>query len=325
MQAQANTSSGKFAKYAWFALGYNILVILWGVFLRASYSGDGCGQHWLTCGGEVVPSAPQLKTLIEFSHRITTALDGFVVLVLLIWAFLAFPRKHIVRWMAISSFVMIIVEGLIGRGLVLTGNTAGAITPTRPYWTAGHLISTFILLGVLSLTAWYASERKRFTFAQVKSRDILLLGVGLAGILLSGVSGSVVALSNMLYPSASLIGGLAEDFSPASPGLVNLRIIHPILSIALSVFIYYYSLWIKRSAGEKDYTLKILANYTFALIFFQVGAGILTYFTHAPIVMQIVHLLLADLLWVVFLLMSVEFLAAQKIFHRRDIEFTEKN
>src|SRR5947199_7111451 len=82
----AETKLDKFAGFAWVVLGWNIVVILWGVFLRASKSGDGCGQHWLTCQGEVIPSAPELKTVIEFSHRITTSLAGVLIIVLLIWA-----------------------------------------------------------------------------------------------------------------------------------------------------------------------------------------------------------------------------------------------
>ena len=46
---EPETKLDKFAKFAWLVLGWNIVVILWGVFLRASKSGDGCGQHWLTC------------------------------------------------------------------------------------------------------------------------------------------------------------------------------------------------------------------------------------------------------------------------------------
>src|SRR4028119_848454 len=87
------TKPSSFAKYAWFVLAYNVVVILWGVFLRASKSGDGCGQHWLTCHGEVIPSAPEMKTIIEFSHRITSGLDGVIVLALVIWAFLAWRRR----------------------------------------------------------------------------------------------------------------------------------------------------------------------------------------------------------------------------------------
>jgi heme A synthase len=101
-----------FAKYAWFALAYNVVVIIWGVFLRASHSGDGCGQHWLTCGGEVVPSAPQMKTVIEFSHRITTTLVGFYVIGLLVWAFLLWyrersnPRSDLLKF-ALASFIFV--------------------------------------------------------------------------------------------------------------------------------------------------------------------------------------------------------------------------
>ena len=80
------TKFSRFAKYAWFVLAYNILVILWGVFLRASRSGDGCGQHWVTCHGEYIPSAPELKTIIEFSHRITSSIAGLLLIVLLVWA-----------------------------------------------------------------------------------------------------------------------------------------------------------------------------------------------------------------------------------------------
>ena len=78
---EAELKPGKFAKYAWFALVFNLIVILWGVFLRASKSGDGCGQHWLTCHGEVIPSAPEMKTVIEFSHRLTSGLAFIVVLI----------------------------------------------------------------------------------------------------------------------------------------------------------------------------------------------------------------------------------------------------
>src|SRR5262245_12106694 len=153
--------SDGFTRYAWFALAYNLLVIVWGVFLRASYSGDGCGQHWLTCQGEAIPSAPELKTVIAFSQRITTMLAGLGVAVLLILAFRKFQKGCIIRKLAALSFAFILIEGAIGGGLVLTGNTAANWTPSRPLWTAGHLINTFILVALLALTAWVAGSGDR--------------------------------------------------------------------------------------------------------------------------------------------------------------------
>src|SRR6187431_2680441 len=115
-------------RYAWFVLAWNIVVILWGVFLRASKSGDGCGQHWLTCQGEVIPSAPELKTIIEFSHRMTTGPAFLFVLILAIWAFRKFAKGHPARKTAMISLFFIVTEALVGAGLVLTGNTAETLT-----------------------------------------------------------------------------------------------------------------------------------------------------------------------------------------------------
>src|SRR4051794_23960919 len=219
-----------FSKFVWFTLAYNVVVIIWGVFLRASHSGDGCGQHWLTCNGEVVPSAPQLKTVIEFSHRVTTAIAGLVVLAMVVWAFRAFEKRSFVRKAAMLSLFFIVVEALIGRGLVLTGNTAGNWTPTRPYWTIGHLINTFLLLASLTATAWASVGWKKLKWPTHWEAAAMLTAIA-AFILIIGSSGSLAALSNMFYPSGSIAEGFANDFAETSPMLVRLRISHPIISI----------------------------------------------------------------------------------------------
>ena len=296
-----------FAKYAWFVLAYNIVVILWGVFLRASKSGDGCGQHWLTCGGEIVPTAPQFKTVIEFSHRLSTGLAFFAVLLLFVWAFRKFSKGDNARKTAFASFVLIIVEALVGAGLVLTGNTAETWTASRPFWMAAHLITTFSLLAALTLTAWFAGGGKSFSF-DAPRKTLILLAAAVAGILLIGMSGSVAALSSMLFPSSSLAVGITQDFSSASHILLRLRVSHPILSIAVGVFLVFLANWLKSQAVENVH-INRWANILSILVLIQFAAGALTLLTHAPILMQIIHLLLADLLWIVFVLLSANVLA----------------
>jgi cytochrome c oxidase assembly protein subunit 15 len=296
-----------FEKFAWFTLGFNLLVILWGVFLRASHSGDGCGQHWLTCQGEVIPSAPELKTIIEFSHRITTAIAGIVVLILVIWAFRAFKKGSWVRKAALLSLVFIIFEALIGRGLVLTGNTADNWTPWRPYWTAGHLINTFVLLAFLALTAWFAGCSRKMSFNRPAKVWLLLL-IGLAAILFVGVTGSMAALANMLFPSSTLAEGFARDFDPSSNELLRLRISHPILSVITAVYLIFLSGWL-RSWSDGGHELKRWSNILTILILLQIAFGATTLLMLAPILMQLGHLLLADLVWIGFILLTASFLS----------------
>ena len=299
-----------FAKYAWFALAYNLLVILWGVFLRASKSGDGCGQHWLTCQGEVIPSAPQLKTIIEYSHRIMSALDGLVMLVLLVWAIWIWYRERTVSSrsvmrFAIGSFVFIITEALVGAGLVLTGNTAETLTASRPFWMAGHLINTFILLLFLSLTAWTAGGNGRLRF-ELTGKEAALILIGLAGILFVGVTGSVAALSSMIFPSQSITEGIARDFSATSNILLRIRPLHPILSVATVVYLIFLSGWLRSWSGGNP-SVNRWSNILSILALIQLLFGAATLLTLAPIVMQLGHLLLADAIWISFVLLTASY------------------
>jgi heme A synthase len=294
-----------FARFAWFTLAYNVLVILWGVFLRASKSGDGCGQYWLTCHGEVIPSAPELKTIIEFSHRLTTGPAFIFVLILLIWAIRKFGVKHPAARAAIVSFVFIITEVLVGAGLVLTGNTAETLTSARPFWAIGHLINTFVLLAALTLTAWFASESSGRRFG-AEGKAVALIILAVAGMLIVGTSGSVAALSNMLFPSESIAEGMSKDFSTASHMLLRLRVSHPIVSIMTGVYVIFLAGWIKSKADKAVVTR--WSNIVSVLVLVQLAFGAATLLTLGPIVMQLGHLLLADLLWIAFVILTANFL-----------------
>ena len=305
MDAQKKLSA--FAKYAWFTLACNIVVILWGVFLRASKSGDGCGRYWLTCKGEIIPSAPELKTIIEFAHRLMSGVDLLIVIGLVVWAFLKFKKSDQVRKFALLSFIFIVTEALVGAGLVLTGNTAESLTAARPFWSVGHLINTFILLASLSLTAWVATNGIPLRLRASK-KILALLGVATIGIILVGSSGSLAALSSMLFPANSIWEGIQQDFSSSSHGLLRLRISHPILSVGVSVFLVFLAGWLKSEKKGERWT-SFFGNTLILVLIVQVIFGALTLLTLAPILMQVGHLLLADAVWISFVLMSASFLS----------------
>jgi len=310
-----NGTNKAFARYAWLTLGYNVLVILWGVFLRASKSGDGCGQHWLTCGGEVVPSAPQLKTIIEYSHRVMSGLDGFVVLALVVWALIIWfkgrtEQNTSVLKTSLGSLFFVITEALVGAGLVLTGNTAENLTAARPFWMAGHLINTFILLAFLTLTARRANGGPPISFKN-KGKILAAIVGCIAAILIVGTSGSVAALSSMLFPSESLTSGFHADFSPTSNMLLRLRLLHPIASILFSILVIFAAGWLRRQTNDGAFAVK-WSNILSVIVLIQIAFGAATLLTLGPILMQIGHLLLADLVWISFIMLAASTLAKQR-------------
>ena len=312
---EPETKLDKFAKFAWLVLAWNIVVILWGVFLRASKSGDGCGQHWLTCEGEVIPSAPAIKTVIEFSHRITSSLDGLLLIALLVWAFVIWKRRRSdstkkVLKMAAGSFVFVVIEGLLGAGLVLTGNTAETLTPERPFWMAGHLVNTLILLTFLTLTARYGSGGKPLNF-YVERKYLAAIVIGFAAILLVGITGSIAALSHMIFPSGTIAEGIEKDFSPTSNILLRLRLLHPITAILTSVFLIFLTGWLTKESGKERLVVR-WSNVLSIMVLVQIAFGSLTLLTLAPIAMQLGHLLFVDVIWISYAMFAASFLSSEK-------------
>ena len=319
----SNISNGKstlrlnrLAGFAWSVLAFNLAVILWGAYVRATGSGAGCGNHWPLCNGEVVPRAPQVKTLIELTHRLTSGVALLLVIALAIWAFRAYPRKHPVRLGAAASVFFILTEALIGAGLVLFELVADNASMARALFLSVHLVNTFLLLAALALTAWWASLNQGAR-PHPQGTMALILSLGFVGMLLLGVSGAVTALGDTLFPVSSLAEGLRQDLSPTAHLLVRLRVLHPVIAIAVGCYlISAASLTVSRHPGART---KQMAGAVGALVFIQLGAGALNVALLAPIWLQLLHLLLADLLWIALVLLTAVVFAEQSLRERRSV------
>lgn len=300
----------RFARYAWGVLAFNLLVIVWGAFVRASGSGAGCGNHWPLCNGEVVPRSDQIETLIEFTHRITSGVAFLLVIGLLIWALRAYPKGNIVRTGAWLAMFFITTEALIGAGLVIFEWVADNASMGRAISIAIHLANTFLLLTSITLTAWWASGGKRLRLTD--HRGVTWgLGIGLLGVLLLGVTGAVTALGDTLFPSASLAEGLQQDFSASAHFLIRLRVWHPLIAIGVG----FYWVLVAGVLGllRSDRFVKRFALAVVVLFMIQFGVGITNILLLAPIPIQLAHLLLADLVWITLVLLAAATLAEVEV------------
>jgi heme A synthase len=291
----------RFAKYAWGVLAYNLAVILWGVYVRASGSGAGCGSHWPLCNGVVIPQSPQVQTLIEFTHRLMSGLSLILVVGLIVWAFRAYPKRHPARLGASLSMFFIITEALVGAGLVLFSWVNQNASIGRVISMSVHLVNTFFLLASLTLTAWWSSGGERL---RLRHQGLALwgLGLGLLGVILLGVSGSITALGDTLFPASSLAAGIQQDFSPTSQFLLRLRVWHPLVAISVGLYLIIVSLLLARSRPSPR--MRRFTMLLSGLFLLQFVAGLVNLVLLAPVWMQELHLLLADSVWIALVLLS---------------------
>lgn len=299
-------SAARFARFAWFALCYNFVVIAWGALVRATNSGDGCSNHWPLCDGQIIPAPHKVKTVIEFTHRVMSGLDGFVILALIIWAFRAFPAKHRVRFGAVLSLLFTFIEAMIGRLLVKKGLVADNSTIERAIWLSGHLINTFLLLASLAITANWASGVRSL---RAKNQGAMgwALGFSLFALLVLGVSGAVTALGDTLFPARSAYEVMQGALNPTAHFLVRLRPIHPFLAISVGLYLLLIAgltTHLRPSPRVRKY-----GQYLGAAFAAEIAIGLINKTLHAPVGMQIIHLIIADLVWVITTSLAVAALA----------------
>lgn len=303
-------SGDSFTRFAWFVLAVNLAVIVWGGFVRASGSGAGCGAHWPLCNGVVVPQDPQVETLIELGHRLTSGLALIAVVALGVWTL----RRHSkvteegrgMRRLAWLAILFIFVEAALGAGLVLLEYVGQNSSGARAVWMAGHLVNTFLLLAALALLA----ERSRGCATSEKlpveevpvgataglaPRWLNLLSF--AALLLTAMTGAITALGDTLFPAASLAEGLAQDLSPTAHFLIQLRVLHPLVAIGAGV-LWSHLAQKARQAAPAGARAGFWARWTIASVLAQFAVGLLTLALLAPVPLQLLHLLGADLVWI---------------------------
>ncbi len=280
-------------KLAWWTVAMNVVVIIQGAVVRATGSGAGCGRHWPMCNGEVIPLSHTVESIIEFSHRSLSLIVLLLGLWLLLRAWSVAKENPGFRWFATASFVLVIVEALLGAATVLWGLTGDNVSTARGLMVASHLVNSMLLIGALSGTVVYARDRRPAWPLDLKGQPGLVSAsaLGLVLMLVIMFTGGIAAMGNTMFPAETLAEGIAMDFDPESNPLVRLRFLHPVIAISVGVYLWLalgFARLRKPVAEARTVTNWLLGVYVAQLVVGFVNLAML-----APVVLQLIHLMMA--------------------------------
>ncbi len=283
----------KLARAAKLFLAYTIGVILFGALVRATGSGAGCGAHWPLCNGEVIPREPEIQTMIEFTHRATSGLCLLGIIGLTWAAFRSRPKGHGARAWSVAALIFTISEALVGAALVLLEHVADNPSLKRGFSVSIHLVNTFLLVfcltGLVRSLMELPMPRFRKALTSWSSTERVWLATGFA-LIMVGMTGAIAALGDTLWPAESLAHGWRAEFSSDAPLLLRLRAVHPFLAVATGLVVMRLGL----TSGTRS------GLWLASWVGIALGVGVLNLWLLAPVWMQMVHLLVADVVWILF-------------------------
>ena len=128
--------------------------------------------------------------------------------------------------------------------------------------------------------------------------------IGLVAVMAIGITGSLAGLVDTKFPATSLRASLTQDFSTSSYYLLRLRLLHPIAAVMGGIYLVWIIL--KSSATQVHFSPRSSA--LIMVFILQVALGAMNVILLAPVWLQIVHLLVADLFWILLVLASANLL-----------------
>ncbi len=246
----------------------------------------------------------QAPTIIEFTHRLTSGIALLMVSSLAIWCWRVTKKGDWARYSAVLAAVFLVNEALLGAALVLLGHVAQDKSSGRILFLCLHFGNTLLLLAMLTLTArWLQAVNLNLKFLP-RPREVMAIGAGLFATMVIGITGAVAALADTIFPATSLRTSLAEEFSSSAPALLHLRLVHPAVAVIASAYV----LWVIFKIAPRQTGRSRTAIALVFLFGAQIGVGIMNVLLLAPVWLQILHLCIADLLWIVLVLASADLL-----------------
>ncbi len=290
----------RFSRFSWFLLVWTVLVIAFGTVVRATNSGAGCGKFWPLCGEDLIPTFDVFHTIVEFTHRMMSGSLILMVFALTFWGNQLYRQDPTRKRMVWLVLFFVLVESALGAGLVLLGLVEDNSSYLRIMAVSIHLLNTFLLLGVITINAWWSNHQITRPTLKSSGRPYVIGFIVFVAVI--GATGAVTALADTLFPSSSLAHTIEEQLRPDGHILVYLRIYHPIIAIALGSLM----VWVLANLIHTEHPVGQRIKLGIIL---SIGAqfllGMANIYFLTPLGIQVAHLVLADVIWILCVLLSL--------------------
>ena len=270
------------------SIGAYVIIVL-GVLVTTSGSGQGCGNTWPFCHGQIIPGVITIAGLIEYSHRVMSSLEGFLVLVLTIWSWLMYRKDFRVKLFAFLSLLFVVLQGALGALTVVYEGTFAL------NWLLSiHFgLSLIALASVVLLTVRLfqvdrgQKDRPERTDPEVPRLQLPLWGLAVYTYIVV-YTGALVEHTGAVTSCGYQIPGCGSTYFPSFASLAGIQVLHRYVAGLLWLLVLCLLVAVMRSYRQRR-DLVQGAWWAFILITLQAVSGMFNVLTAGQMLAALVH------------------------------------
>ncbi|MDQ0253857.1 cytochrome c oxidase assembly protein subunit 15 [Evansella vedderi] len=275
-----------------------IIVLIQGVLVTQTGSGDACGAEWPLCLGQVFPESPSIQTLIEYTHRVVSGLLGIMVIILSIWSWKKLSHIKETKFFAIMAVLFIVFQGLLGAAAVVWGQSNAVMA-----LHFGFSLISFASVMLLTLLAFENDLPKRYIQPTITSNLKNYIYFVLVYLYIVVYTGAYVKHTDS---SAACYGWplCNGQLIPPLEGTVAIQFGHRVSAGVLFIVILILFIWVFRHYKEqKNIYYSGLVSFLFVSV--QVISGAVVVFSGFTLGTTIFHAFFISLLFGVVCYLSL--------------------
>ena len=270
------------------SIGAYVIIIL-GVLVTTSGSGQGCGNTWPFCRGQIIPGVITMAGLIEYSHRVMSSLEGFLVLVLTVWAWLMYRKDFRVKLFAFLSLLFVVLQGALGAFTVVYEGTLALSWLLSIHF--GLSLIAFASVVLLTIRLFQVSReqqgRPERAGSAVPRLQFPIWGLAVYTYIVV-YTGALVEHTGAVTSCGDQLPGCGSTYFPGFASLAGIQVLHRYVAGLLWLLVLCLLVAVMRSYRQRR-DLVQGAWWAFILITLQAISGVFNVLTAGQMLAALVH------------------------------------
>jgi heme a synthase len=282
------------------------LMVLLGVLVTTTGSGQGCGNSWPFCHGQIIPGVITIAGLIEYSHRVMAGADGFLVLILTICAWLMYRKDFRIKLFSFMSLLFVVLQGALGALTVVFEGTFALNWLLSIHFGLSLIAFASVILLTIRLfqVGREQQDRPAKTVPGVPSLQMPVWGLAVYTYTVV-YTGALVEHTGAVTGCGYQIPGCGSTYFPSFTSLAGIQVLHRYVAGLLWLLVLCLLVAVVRHYREHPDIVQG-AWWAFILITLQALSGIINVLTAGQLLAAIVHTTLISIFFSVLCYLCVQ-------------------